>query len=292
MSKIYRELYGKPVAEKIEAGVRGRVESFAKKFRRSPSLGIILVGNDPASEVYVGNKVAACGRVGIACHVYRPSDVVDLEELLVNLNYSPAPDGVIMQLPLPLEMRQHTKRLFKKIDPRRDVDVLHPINVGLLAQEQHRYSPCTPHAVTAILQYYKIPIAGQHVVVVNRSDVVGKPLSSMLIHDNEEYANATVTVCHVRTPEQKLKEIASMADVLVVAVGIPNFVAADMVTPQTVLIDVGINRVGSKLVGDASPEAAAVVRHYTPVPGGVGPVTVASVLLNTICAAEFLEGLR
>lgn len=283
-------LYGKPVADAIEFDVRERVQGYFMRNGRPPHLTIIQAGDDAASSVYVGRKKAACDRVGIECRIVRPLELHGVEEALANAQDAAYTHGILLQLPLPPHMRGETKRLFGLIDPLRDVDVFHPENVGMLVQGRHRFFPCTPHAVSAILRHYKVPVAGSHVVVINRSDVVGKPLSSMLIQDNDEYANATVTVCHDRTVTWRLKQIATSADILVVAVGIPDFVKADLVRIGQTLIDVGINRLeGGGIVGDASPEAVGRVARYTPVPGGVGPVTVAMVLLNTITAAEALE---
>jgi len=283
-------LYGKPVAEKIEEQVRVRVERFRRLTKRSPVLDIILTSDDAASALYVKKKQEACSRVGIECRVYQPLELADVYQKLRDIKDAGYCHGVILQLPLPQHMRSHTKSLFKLICEERDVDVFNPVNVGLLVQGQPRFLPCTPHAIQAILQHYNMPVAHRHVVIINRSDVVGKPLSSMLIQDNGEYSNATVTVCHDHTPTNDLRRIASSADILVVAVGIPDFVKGDLVSSQTVLIDVGINRVDGRVVGDASPEAVGKVRAYTPVPGGVGPVTVAMILHNTVTAAEKLYG--
>lgn len=253
-----------------------------------PKLAVILVGDNPASKVYVSKKCQACAEVGIASEAYYfgEDEFLNVKAKLNELNCDDSVHGILIQLPLPKKWDQNL--LFNIINPKKDVDVFNPINVGLLVQNRPRFLPPTPQAVQQIFKRSHLSLAGKHVVVINRSNIVGKPLSSMLIQDNGLYANATVTVCHDNTPPSILKQICLSADVIVVAVGIPNFLTTDMVSEHHIVIDVGITRLGKKIVGDVDPEVNKKVSWITLVPGGVGPVTVSCLLMNTLKAAKDL----
>jgi methylenetetrahydrofolate dehydrogenase (NADP+) / methenyltetrahydrofolate cyclohydrolase len=250
----------------------------------------VLVGEDPASEVYVRNKRRACERVGMESQLHRlPPDVSEdgLLELIAKLCRNHEVHGILVQLPLPRQIRE--TRILDAVHPSKDVDCFHPENVGRLSQGRPRFLPCTPHAVQQILHRAGLPVAGKHVVIVGRSEIVGKPLAQMLMQRNSPLgpaaANATVTVCHSRT--SNLAEIARTADVLVAAIGQPKFITADMVKPGAAVIDVGINRTEAGLVGDVDFAAVKEVAGYiTPVPRGVGPLTVTMLLYNTLAAAR------
>lgn len=283
-------LDGRPVAEAISEQVKQSIRNLAAY----PSLAVLLCADNSASEIYVRKKREACAKVGINSFLIRPFDggienwYRPLHHLLQTidwLNQDPSIHGILVQLPLPEEIDVH--RVFDRIDPLKDVDVFNPINVGLLVQERPRFLPPTPQAIREILTWYGISLSGKKVVIINRSNVVGKPLSAMLIHDQEECANATVCLCHDRTPPEKLAEACHWADIIVVAVGKSGFLSAGMVPDGAVVIDVGVNRDGSgKICGDV--DFAAVCNKasaITPVPGGVGPVTVACLLKNTAQAA-------
>lgn len=275
-------LKGLPIAQKIKCEVHASIRALNLK----PRLDVILVGDNAASEIYVKKKQEACRTSGIKSEVARYGlnhETLVLQQIMM-LNESPDTHGILIQLPLPPEWDHN--RIFDSISPLKDVDVFNPINIGLLVQNRPRFLPPTPHAVREIIVQNGLTLRGQHVVVINRSNIVGKPLSSMLIQDNGEYANATVTVCHDNTPPARLKEICLSADIIVVAVGIPDFLTPDMVKSHQVIIDVGINRIGGKVVGDVQADAAEKVASITPVPGGVGPVTVAMLLYNTLEAAR------
>jgi methylenetetrahydrofolate dehydrogenase (NADP+)/methenyltetrahydrofolate cyclohydrolase len=246
---------------------------------------VVLVGNNEASTIYVKKKLEACKSVGIECviHHYVATEEEKVLDRIKTLNKYSSCNGILVQLPLPIGFDNN--RIFDMIDPLKDVDVFHPENVGLLVQNRPRFLPPTPHAVREIVKSVT-NLVGKHVVVINRSNIVGKPLSSMLIQDNGEYANATVTVCHDKTSPAQLKAICLTADIIVVAVGIPNFLTPDMVNENQIIVDVGINRLENKIVGDVHPFVAEHVAYITPVPGGVGPVTVAMLLYNTVEAVR------
>ncbi len=248
-----------------------------------PRLDVLLVGNDPRSEVYVRNKQKLCEELGIKSVLHRPRSEAETVDTICQLNQLKECNGILVQLPLPKDY--NATLIFDLIDPLKDVDVLNPVNVGLLVQNRARFLPPTPHAVRRLIKYVTT-LPGKHVVVINRSIIVGKPLSSMLIQDDAEYANSTVTVCHDQTPAAQLKELCLHSDIIVVAVGIPNFLTADMTTEQHVIIDVGINDVEGKIVGDVHPFVKEKVKYITPVPGGVGPVTVSMLMYNTVEAAR------
>lgn len=275
-------LKGMPLAENIKNQIRTII--WVEKLE--PRLDVILVGNDPASEIYVKKKEEACKLVGIksVVHCFKSDEeeiVVDRIKLLGNWRES---NGILVQLPLPVGWDDN--KIFDAISPLKDVDVFNPENIGLLVQNRPRFLPPTPRGIRELIVGNGLSFFGQHVVVINRSNIIGKPLSSMLIQDNGDFANATVTVCHINTPPERLKRICLTADIIVVAVGIPNFLTADMVKENQVIIDVGINRVEGKVVGDAHPEIMDKVAYITPVPGGVGPLTVAMLLYNTLEAAR------
>lgn len=255
-----------------------------------PCLAVVLCTDDPASQVYVKKKIEACEEIGFGSFLVQPFQggiyrwENPREHLLKTidwLNSAEGINGILVQLPLPKEIDQ--TEIFDRIDPLKDVDVFNPVNVGLLLQGRPRFIPCTPHAVQELLTRSGVAIAGKKVVIINRSDIVGKPLKALLIQDDVE-ANATVTLCHDRTPPEMLKEVCLSADIIVVAVGKPRFLTADMVRVGSIVVDVGINRVDGKIVGDVHPEAFAKVAAISPVPGGVGPMTVTMLMFNTLQA--------
>jgi methylenetetrahydrofolate dehydrogenase (NADP+)/methenyltetrahydrofolate cyclohydrolase len=294
------------VADRIRAEVRPRVEAFTRKASRPPGLGIVLVGDNPASEIYVRNKLKSAGEIGLRADLERLTASAALADLLAvvdRLNRSDAHDGILVQSPLPESMgRDAERRVFDAISPLKDVDGFHPENVGRLVQNRPTLTAGTPSGVIELLERSQIPIGGAHAVVIGRSDIVGKPMALLLLH-----RNATVTICHSRTVD--LPSIARQADILVAAIGRPAFVTRDFVKPGATVVDVGINRLedrvtverlfasgsprreafdkrGSVVVGDVHPEVADVAGALTPVPGGVGPLTVAMLLKNTVTAAE------
>jgi methylenetetrahydrofolate dehydrogenase (NADP+) / methenyltetrahydrofolate cyclohydrolase len=262
----------------IAQAVRNETKSEVVKLGITPRLDVVLMGDNSASEIYVKKKIKACEEIGVFWCVHRPQTEAKLFSVLHEVNELKN-NAVIVQLPLPNNFP--ISRVFEGIKPVKDVDVFHPENVGLLVQNRPRFLPPTPHAVHRLISHVTT-LNSKHVVVINRSNIVGKPLSSMLIQDNGEYANSTVTVCHDQTPPEQLKSICLSADIIVVAVGIPNFLTPDMVTEKQVIIDVGINRLEDKIVGDVHPFVKDKVQWTTPVPGGVGPVTVAMLLHNTV----------
>ena len=271
---------------------------------RVPGLAVILVGNNPASEIYVRNKIKACQTVGIYSEKLTPPATASTEEvvaLVEELNRRPEIDGILPQLPLPPQM--DPKKVQLAVSPDKDVDGLHPLNLGRLAANLPGLRPCTPSGIMELLRRYEIPISGRHAVVVGRSDLVGKPIALMLMHQH-----ATVTICHSRTPD--LAEVCARADILVAAMGRPALIGRDFIKPGATVIDVGTNRIssreeaarifrnspakleefdrkGSLLVGDVDPiDVVERAGAYTPVPGGVGPLTISMLMVNTIDAAE------
>lgn len=284
-----RILDGKQIADQLQREMTDEVAEFFQNNAFTPKLAAVLVGNDPASEVYVRNKQRACERVGIESELVRlPATVQsdDLLETIARLNRDEDTHGILVQLPLPKHIE--SQRILDAVSPWKDVDCFHPENVGRLMQGRPRFLPCTPHGVLQILHRGQIPVAGQHVVVVGRSDIVGKPLAMMLAQRSSylgsDYANATVTLCHSQTPD--LAHWTRSADILVAAVGQPQMIRGDMVRPGAVVIDVGINRAGKSIVGDVNyAEVSEVAGAITPVPGGVGPLTVTMLLRNTLTAA-------
>ena len=248
----------------------------------SVGLAVVLVGNDPASKVYVGNKKKACEALGIVSSEYLlPEDTTEetLLELVDKLNRDDSVDGILVQLPLPRHLDE--KKVINAISPSKDVDAFHPINVGKIMIGDYVFAPCTPAGIIELIERSGISLEGKNCVVIGRSNIVGKPMSMLLLHKN-----ATVTICHSRT--KNLAEVVSQADVVVAAVGRPKFVTADMVKEGAVVIDVGINRMDNgKLCGDVDFDAVAPKCSYiTPVPGGVGPMTIAMLMKNTVAAAK------
>ena len=277
-----RILYGKEFAARIKVSA----EHGALLLRERgihPRLAVIIVGNDPASEVYVRNKQKTCAELDILSdHIALPPETTR-EELLARidaLNADVLVHGILVQLPLPAALAAHEDEILSRIDPRKDVDGFHPMNVGHLSIGAPGLRPCTPAGCIRMLEYAGIPIEGKHAVIIGRSNIVGKPMGMLLLE-----RHATVTLCHSRT--ENLAEIAREADILVAAVGQPHFVTADMVKPGATVIDVGINRIApKKLVGDVDFEAVEkVAGAITPVPGGVGLLTVAMLMENVVQAA-------
>ncbi len=289
-------LDGKRIAAEIRDGVGEQVREFVSAGGPRPTLAAILVGDDPASQVYVRNKERACEQAGLASRLHRlaaetrPSELL---ELIAQLNRDRDVHGILVQLPLPKHddgsPRFDEREVLDAVDPTKDVDCFSPVNVGLLMQGRPRFLPCTPHGVVQLLSRCGISVAGQHVVVVGRSDIVGKPMAMMLAQRTgscgAEVANATVTLAHSRTAN--LAAVVRSADCIIAAVGVPEMITGDMIKPGAVVIDVGINRVGDRLVGDVNFEQAVkVAGAITPVPGGVGPLTIAMLLSNTLLAAK------
>ncbi|MFM7842680.1 MAG: bifunctional methylenetetrahydrofolate dehydrogenase/methenyltetrahydrofolate cyclohydrolase FolD [Planctomycetota bacterium] len=285
-------LDGKAISESLQHELKETVSQFVQKRGVKPTLAAVLVGDNGGSEVYVRNKRRACERVGLDSQLHRlPADVSEsqLLALVDQLNRDERVHGILVQLPLP-DGRMES-RVLDAIHPLKDVDAFHPHNVGLLSQGRPRFLPCTPHGVLQILQRSQISVVGRRVVIVGRSDIVGKPLAMLLGAKDSpvgpDVCNATVTVCHSRTPD--LLEHTRAADVLVAAIGRPRMITAEMVKPQAVVIDVGINRLADGIVGDVDFDAVReVASAITPVPGGVGPLTVTMLLFNTLRAAELL----
>lgn len=278
-------LDGKAIAQEIRAEVAQQTTEFSARFGRTPCLAAVLVGDNPASQVYVRNKQKACGDAGMLSQLHRLGAEATQEELLAlieRLNQDSSVHGILVQLPLPKQIDE--AGVLAAVNPIKDVDAFHPENVGRIVQGRPRFLPCTPHGIQQLLLRSGIPIAGRHVVVVGRSDIVGKPMAIMLMRRGQG-GDATVTVCHSRTHD--LPGVTRQADILIVAIGRPKFVTADMVKPGAVVIDVGINRTESGLVGDVDFEAVReVAGQITPVPGGVGPLTIAMLLHNTLLAAR------
>ena len=278
-----RILSGKEFAARIKEDAARGVAGL-KAAGVLPRLAVIIVGSDPASEVYVRNKQRTCEELGIRSdHIALPAET-SKEELLAcieELNVDPEVHGILVQLPLPAQIAEDEEEILSHIDPRKDVDGFHPVNVGHLVLGAPGLRPCTPAGCIRMLDYAGIPIEGAHAVIIGRSNIVGKPMAHLLLE-----RNATVTICHSRT--QNLAAIARTADILVAAVGRPRFVTADMVKEGATVIDVGINRIApKKLVGDVDFDAAAAVAGaITPVPGGVGLLTVAMLMENVVQAAK------
>lgn len=283
-------LDGKFLATAIEAELAEQVAEFIQNNAHEPVLAAVLVGDDPASAIYVKNKRLACERVGIESQQHRLPDSTTEEELLdliADLNNDDGVHGILVQLPLPPQIRE--QRVLDAVHPFKDVDCFHPENVGLLVQGRPRYLPCTPHGCLQIMHRSGIEIAGKHAVVVGRSEIVGKPMALLLSakesHLGPTACNATVTLCHSRTKD--LAAICRQADILVAAIGRPKFVTADMIKPGATVIDVGINRVETGIAGDVDFAAAKeIAAAITPVPRGVGPMTITMLLHNTLEAAR------
>jgi methylenetetrahydrofolate dehydrogenase (NADP+)/methenyltetrahydrofolate cyclohydrolase len=281
-------LDGKTLAEQIHAETAREVAEFVKATGATPCLAAVLVGENPASQVYVRNKQKACEKAGITSQLHRPPVESTTDELLAlidRLNRDKAVHGILVQLPLPKQIDE--RRVLEAVNPAKDVDAFHPDNVGRIVQGRPRFLPCTPHGVQQLLLRSNIKIAGANVVVVGRSDIVGKPMAVMLMQRGRG-GDATVTVCHSRTRD--LPAVTRSADILIVAIGKAKFLTADMVKPGAVVIDVGINRTEAGLVGDVDFEAVKeVAGQITPVPGGVGPLTIAMLLHNTLAAARLQQ---
>ncbi|VEP15382.1 Bifunctional protein FolD [Hyella patelloides LEGE 07179] len=279
-------LDGKALAKKIQSDLQQKIATLEPNIGRPPGLAVLMVGDNPASAVYVRNKEKACSRVGIASVGKHFSAQVTQEELTAEihrLNENDRVDGILVQLPLPDGL--DSVALLHEIDPQKDADGLHPVNLGHLVRSETGLRSCTPAGVMKLLAEYNIALSGKKAVVVGRSILVGKPITLMLLE-----ANATVTIAHSRT--QDLTAVCRQADILVAAVGKPEMITPDMVKPGAVVIDVGINRVTdsdgkSRLVGDVAYDAVAEVASYiTPVPGGIGPMTVAMLLSNTVLSYQ------
>ena len=280
---------GKAIAATIREELAVDVSAFHASSGVTPHLAAVLVGDDPASAVYVRNKQRACEKTGIASTLHRldaDTSEDELLDLVGQLNNDPQIHGILCQLPLPEQISEQA--VLDAVSPDKDVDCFHPENVGFIAQGRPRFLPCTPHGIQQLLVRTAVETSGAHVVVLGRSDIVGKPMGLLMVQ-KAEGANSTVTLCHSRT--RNLPEIAATADILVAAIGRARFVTAEMVKPGAVVIDVGINRVDDKLVGDVDYEPVAeIAGSITPVPGGVGPMTIAMLLQNTLTAARELHG--
>lgn len=283
-------LDGRAISAQIRDEIALDVNDFLENNGATPTLAAVLVGDDPASEVYIRNKRKACEHVGIESQLHRlPGDAAqdDVLELVARLNRDDEVNGILVQLPLPGHVAE--TRILDAIHPLKDVDCFHPENVGRLSQGRPRFLPCTPHGVQQLLHRSGVETQGKEVVVVGRSEIVGKPMAMMLWQRDSDCgasaANATVTVCHSRTPN--LPEVTRRADVLIVAIGRAKFVTAEMVKPGAAVVDVGMNRLEGKLCGDVDFDGVKQVAGFlTPVPGGVGPLTVTMLLRNTLTAAE------
>jgi len=301
-------LDGNKIALQIRKEVAAEIESMRAAGIR-PGLAVILVGQNAASEIYVRGKVKSCEELGIYSEKLTPPDTISTQEMLAlvgSLNRRDEIDGILVQLPLPSQV--DAKEVLMAVDPAKDVDGFHPVNVGFLSTQRPGLVPCTPAGVIEILERSQIPIAGQEAVVVGRSDIVGKPVAMLLLNNN-----ATVTVCHSKTRD--LQEVCRRANILVAAIGRPGMITRDYVTPGATVIDVGMNKVtderefqrlfagnrkreetfrakGSTLVGDVHPEVAEVAGAITPVPGGVGPLTIAMLMANTVKAARLRRANR
>jgi len=298
-----RVLDGRRISREIQEELRPRIDALRAK-SRAPALAVVLVGSDPASQIYVRNKVKACQELGIrSLDVSRPASITNQEllALIQSFNIDPEVDGILVQAPLPKHV--DAEKVVLAVDPSKDADGFHPFNVGMLVANRRGPRPCTPAGIIEMLMRYNIPIAGRRAVVVGRSDIVGKPMALMLMHEN-----ATVTVCHSRTRD--LAGECRRAELLVVAMGKPAAITADYIKPGAVVVDVGMNRIaeeaevkrlfshepsriasfaknGSALVGDVEPLAMQnLAGAYTPVPGGVGPLTIAMLMANTVALAE------
>ena len=296
-------LDGRRISREIQEELRPHIDALRTK-SRAPALAVVLVGSDPASQIYVRNKVKACQELGIrSLDVSRPASITNQEllALIQSFNIDPEVDGILVQAPLPKHV--DAEKVVLAVDPSKDADGFHPFNVGMLVANRRGPRPCTPAGIIEMLKRYNIPIAGRRAVVVGRSDIVGKPMALMLMHEN-----ATVTVCHSRTRD--LAGECRRAELLVVAMGKPAAITADYIKPGAVVVDVGMNRIaeeaevkrlfshepsriasfaknGSALVGDVEPLAMQnLAGAYTPVPGGVGPLTIAMLMANTVALAE------
>ena len=280
-------LDGKAVSAKVKEEVKAEVEAL-KKQGVSVGLAVIIVGNNPASRTYVNNKKKACEAAGIVSEEYALPEETTQEELLAlvrELNQKDSINGILCQLPLPKQLDEEA--VIAAISEEKDVDAFSAVNVGHIMIGDYSFLPCTPAGIMEILRHYNIDVAGKECVVIGRSNIVGKPMAMLLLHQN-----GTVTICHSKT--KNLKDVTSRADILVAAVGIPHFVTADMVKEGAVVIDVGMDRdKNGKLCGDVDFAAVEPKASYiTPVPGGVGPMTIATLLKNTVTAAKQQNGIK
>ena len=281
---MMQRLDGKIVSATLRGRIKERTDAFRERYGYAPGLAVVIVGDDPASHVYVRNKHRACEEVGFVSKGYAlPAESTEEEllRLIDELNRDDSVHGILVQLPLPKHIRESI--IISAISPDKDVDAFHPVNVGKIMTGHYTFLPCTPAGIIEILRYYGIDLAGKHCVVIGRSNIVGKPMALLLLE-----RNGTVTICHSKT--KGLSDITRQADILVAAVGKPCFVTADMVKPGAVVIDVGINRTPEgKLCGDVDEASVATIASaLTPVPGGVGPMTITMLLNNTLTAAEHL----
>lgn len=271
-------LNGKRLSEEIEKRIAFEIKELGG---RPPTLAVIIVGNNPASQIYVKRKAEACARASINSIVLGFSDDITQADLLAEigeLNRSNEVDGILIQLPLPFHI--NTEAVILAIDPNKDVDGFHPANIGSLLLGQNKgFISCTPLGIKMLLQHYEIDLTGKSVVILGRSNIVGKPLAALLMQ-NERGMNATVTVANSYT--LNLPRIVSDADVVVAAMGSPHFVKAEWIKPKAIVIDVGISRIDGKLAGDVDPKAIERASYMTPVPGGVGPMTIAALISNTL----------
>lgn len=276
---------GKALSAKVRSSILAETEDLKKK-GVTPGLAVIIVGNDPASEIYVRNKEKACAECGFYSEKYALPAETSQEELLGlidQLNHSPQISGILCQLPVPDHISEEA--VINAIDPKKDVDAFHPVNVGKIMVGNFDFVPCTPAGVMELLDEYQIDIKGKECVVVGRSNIVGKPMSMLLLH-----RHGTVTMCHSRT--QHLDEVCRRADILVAAVGKAGFITPDMVKDGAVVIDVGINRnAEGKVCGDVDPAVMEKASYMTPVPGGAGPMTITMLMKNTLKAAKIQNGL-
>jgi len=268
---------GKMVASKIKENIAAEVKTLKQKTGKTPGLAVVLVGNDPASAVYVRNKNKTCENLGF--HSFEnilPADTSEskLLGLIHELNIDDRVNGILVQLPLPDQISSN--KILEAINPKKDVDGFHLENVGRLVTGNATFKPCTPEGIIQLLDHYEVNIEGKHAVILGRSNIVGKPISLLLLE-----RNATVTICHSKT--QNLSAITKSADILIAAIGKPNFVTEDMIKDNTIVIDVGINRVDNKLIGDVDYQSVSKKASLiTPVPGGVGPMTIAILMANTL----------
>jgi methylenetetrahydrofolate dehydrogenase (NADP+)/methenyltetrahydrofolate cyclohydrolase len=278
-------LDGAALAKQMRTELAAETAAFTAATGVAPTLAAVLVGDDPASQVYVRNKRRDCQEVGMNSRLHRlgaDTTQAELLALIAQLNADAGVHGILVQLPLPKQIDE--RAVLEAVSPHKDVDCFHPENVGRIVQGRPRFVPCTPGGVQQLLIRNNVAIAGQHVVIVGRSDIVGKPLANMLAQRGPG-ADATVTLAHSRTAD--LPAVTRSADILVVAIGRPRFVTADMIRPGATVIDVGINRIDEGLVGDVDYAAAAnIAGRITPVPGGVGPLTRVMLLVNTLTAAR------
>ena len=294
METTYKLLDGKKISGEIKQEIAAVVNELLEKGGRRPHLAGVLVGHDGGSETYMASKVKACEEVGFTSSLIRYEDDVTEEELLAcvhRLNQDPTVDGFIVQLPLPKHSDE--QKIIEAIDPRKDVDGFHPINVGRLSIGLPGFVSATPKGIVELLRRYNIPTRGKHCVVLGRSNIVGKPVSQLLLQKGEP-GDCTITICHSRTPN--IKEVCLTADIIIAALGQPEFLTADMVKPGAVVVDVGTTLVpdstrksGFRLTGDVKfDEVAPKCSYITPVPGGVGPMTIVSLMSNTLLASKGL----